>query len=195
MADIIDIDGMRDRLENLDPLLNAIGALLLETTDRAFEEERFGTIPWPERYPGQNSPFINIAGALRDLSTGPRIKARRFNRRPALVDTGRLRGSFRFQVTSDDTVTAGTTVEYAPNHHIPLPSTQPVTEQAKQNLREVIQREGRGPRRGALKKLLFLLKEDSLTTEPAWRPMIGTTDETESDIAELIQEYFAGETL
>ncbi len=191
--DFIDIDDLRDRLENLEPLLNSIGALLLETTETAFEEERFGDIRWPERYAGQADPFINIAGALADLSTGPRIKARRFDRRPALQDTGRLRGSFRFEVTADDTVTAGTTVDYAPTHHIPLISSQPVSAQAKENLKTVIRRDGKGSKRRVLLKLVFLLNEDTLETQVAWRPMVGTTDQTEADIRQLTLDFLSGD--
>ena len=70
------------RARNMEPALKAIGAVLVSQGMRAFETESFGDEEWPERYPGQAEPFINIAGAVADLTAGGRIKARRFQRRP-----------------------------------------------------------------------------------------------------------------
>ena len=62
-----------------------MGAYVVSQAERAFSDQRRGAAEWPER----GTP--NVAGVLMDLQKGPDVKARRFDPRPAGVDTGRLR--------------------------------------------------------------------------------------------------------
>ena len=102
----------RARLENPEPALRAVGALMVAASQLAFRQQRLGDIKWPERYPNQQEPFINIAGMLADLGQGSAIKERRFQRRPALIDRGQLRDSITFAATSKS-VRVGSSKDYA----------------------------------------------------------------------------------
>src|SRR5574343_573527 len=82
-------------------ILKAIGALVKSYAQQCFERQAFGRTQWPERYPNQSEPYINVAGAVQDLSQGPSIKQRRFQRRPAGIDrgfSGGLAGSITYRV-------------------------------------------------------------------------------------------------
>lgn len=68
-------------------LLSVIGPIAVKAVKRNFALQRSPQSgPWPEKYP--NIPFgpryINIAGAISDLEGGPFIKAKRYDKRPAL---------------------------------------------------------------------------------------------------------------
>lgn len=57
---------------------------------QCFSKQAFGKEPWPAKYPFQRSPFLNIAGAVQDLSHSPWVSPDRFVNRPALVASGSL---------------------------------------------------------------------------------------------------------
>lgn len=67
-----------------------MGEYLLSQAARAFQDQQRGGVAWPPRH------VPNIAGILSDLKEAPRIKSRRFDARPAGVDTGQL-GRFSLQ--------------------------------------------------------------------------------------------------
>lgn len=86
-----------------------MGAYVVSQAERAFSDQHRGAAQWPER------GVPNVAGILSDLEKGPNVKARRFDPRPAGVDTGRLR---RFSMSDNYGQTAKgfevfTTVPYA----------------------------------------------------------------------------------
>lgn len=98
-------------------LLKQWGALLKETSQRAFIDQQFDGEPWAPLYGGtQKPPFINIAGALKDFDDGRTApKPNRFQDRPALRDTQTLMNSFSYNV-SGKALDYGTVVEYARVH-------------------------------------------------------------------------------
>lgn len=130
---------LRRGLQNPRRLLKRIGLVLLARAQRAFSEQRLGDVPWLQRGPSQGEPYINVAGALTDLNEGGQIKERRFQRRPALVDTGTLRRSLAegesMSFPDKLTVAVGTTVPYAGVHQKGGQTDPiPVTVEAKQAL-------------------------------------------------------------
>lgn len=204
--------GLAGKLRDLRPALEQIGAALTSISSRAFEEQRLGDVLWDRRYPNQGEPVVNIAGVLSDLNRGSSIKARRFEGRPALSDTGRLAGSIDHEISGSDTVRVGTTVEYAGLMQLGGKSKQPVTETAKKKLAKWIasrqrkakkaRKEARGPSTNPIardvakpdplvKKLRFLLNVDELETSVVARPFLGITDEARQDIPRIIADEVA----
>jgi len=89
-------------LENPKAALTAIGVMMVAESQDAFQQQRHGSVEWPAR----SNP--NVYGILADFAAGKSAPpARRFQDRPALIDTGRLRSSIAFRV-SGKSVTVGT---------------------------------------------------------------------------------------
>lgn len=92
--------------------LSAIGVYLRERARSRFLEQEFGGQQWQER------GVPNIAGIISDIQergrTAANIPARRFDARPALIDTGTLRRSISYRIEDDQlTVTVGSNLPYA----------------------------------------------------------------------------------
>ena len=83
-------------LDNPKAALEQIGVLMVAESQRAFKEQQFGAKKWDQRAP------VNVFGIIADFHIGGRAKPpeRRFDRRPALIDTGAngLLGSIAHQV-------------------------------------------------------------------------------------------------
>ena len=199
---------IRRKLEDPAPILRSIGAKLLADAQRAFRDQQLGEVSWPARYPSQEEPFINIAGALSDLERGPNVRPANFSRRPALMTTGNLARSLSsaskaVSRPSKFSVEIGTTVPYAPIHQWGGESIQNVSETARKNLAKYSRRQRGAARRGkgirgvllaakneAIKKLGFLFSVDQLRTNVAQRPFLGVTDQAEDEIRQIIEEDF-----
>lgn len=184
-------DELRQRLEDPRPALSAIGALLVATSEAAFEKQRMGDVLWPPRYPGMEDPFINVAGALGDLNRGTFVKDRRLEKRPALVDKGLLRKSFTFNVLGLDSVRAGPSgppASYAPQHHFGLDTVQPILPVARETLTKQ-RRKATGQMKEALGALGFIYSLDEMETSVAPRPLVGIPDETAGEIGDLVKEF------
>lgn len=92
--------------------LDRIGVYLRERARSRFQDQSFGGDEWAER------SVPNIAGIISDFQDRGRspsaIPLRRFEARPALIDTGTLRKSIDYRVEDDGaTVTVGTNLPYA----------------------------------------------------------------------------------
>lgn len=120
-------------------LLKQIGQLVVKDCRRAFTDQKLGDIHWEERYPGQKTPKLNVAGALQDFISGRTApKPNRFQVRPALIDEGMrggLQGSITENVISDKTVRVGTNKIYAALHQEGGTSSQTVTRPAQDRIR------------------------------------------------------------
>jgi len=180
------------RLRRPRALLKQMGAMMESASQEAFTLQRLGDIEWPHRYPNQGEPFVNVAGLVSDLNRGATIKERRFQRRPALQDTGQLGASIRSRVVSDDRVEVGTPLERGATHQYGLTSQQPITPEAKKGLSKWLLSDQGRPFQ---KKLSFLLMpaRRTLDTQVVERPFLGITDELEDDMVELIEEVLASE--
>lgn len=191
------------RFRDPTPALKGIGAYLVSQSQRAFALKRLGSERWPTRYPNQPEPFINVAGALADLRTSGKIKARRFDREPVLRDIGALLNGINFRVNSARTVEVGVfgpARNYASIHQYGRESTQPVTQGAKEALAREL-RGARGPSRSeaarvkkadrlaAISKLGFLFSVTSLTTKANVRPFIGITPEVRRELPRIVRDY------
>lgn len=175
-------------------LLRQIGMILLEDSQRAFDEQRFGDKAWPERYPRQKPPRVNVAGIVADFAAGRKTPPkRRFQPRPAGLDTGMLRRSLqsaskaiRPQAWS---VFVGTTVPYAGKFHAGGKSRQTVTSTVKKLLAAFLRKK---KNRIYGQRLGFLFRRSALETKSPARPIVGVTARAEKRINLLIREWFEG---
>ncbi len=191
-----DLPGVKGRIDDLRPALKQMGAIMLATSQKSFADQAYGPERWPERYEGQPDPFINVAGALSDLIRDRKIRDRRFDRRPALVDTGMLRNSLTFGVKGRRSVSVGTTDPKAPKHLFGETSTQIVTDVARKRLTKEYHRFKRqgGDRFDAVKKLGFLHTVSTLDTNIQQRVFLGFFPDLERDLAEIVEDHIVGET-
>lgn len=138
-------------------LLNAIGALIVKESGRAFRLERLGPWRWKNRDETKMNPNWPglIADATRGRSTPP---LERFRAGPVLQDTGLLARSVNHQVIGNDTVEAGVggpAKAYGDKLHAGLPSqTLPLTQSVQRRIGEWIKAARRTLRSlgGALKR-------------------------------------------
>jgi phage gpG-like protein len=168
-------------LENPSAALKAIGALMVAESQGAFKAQRFGGDVWRARGP------VNVFGIIADFHAGKRAPAqRRFQTRPALQDTGRLRMSIAFQV-SGDTVAVGSNLPYAAVHQEGGKSTSaPITEKVQQALWRWLKKQGSDLKA----KLGFLLNKkytgQTLEMTVPKRPFVGITRQTLRDVKEAV---------
>ena len=184
---------IKKALENPAKLLKQIGYILLEDSQRAFDNQAFGEIKWPPRYPRQTSLYANIAGIVRDFSMGKkRPPKRRFENRPAGLDTGVLRRSLQSAAkaigVSGYTVSVGSTVEHAGRFHAGGITRQPITQGIKDLLGKFLRTKfGKQYR----PRLGWLFSKKTLVTKLNPRPIVGITDKAEMRIVQTIQDFLA----
>lgn len=184
------IDEQLADLRNPADALTGIGVLLVSVSQLAFQQQRLGTYIWPERYPGQDGPTLNVAGAISDLNTGSFVKQRRLASRPVLQDVGLLKQSVNLQVIGTDRVRVGATgpaTAYAAKHQLGLIDTVEIQPLARETLTKQ-RRKSTGPMLEALRTLGFIYSVDSITTKIVQRPFVGIPDETAEEIRELVVE-------
>lgn len=141
-----DLVRLAKRIENPAPLLKQMGAMLASDAKASFDRQALGDIAWPERYPGQRAPFINIAGAVADFAVGRKAPlSRRFDARPAGLDTGDTRRRITFAVIPPDGVEVGSTSEQAQRLQSGGESKQPVSADTRARIKAFI---GKGKKRG-----------------------------------------------
>ena len=87
-----------------------VGAIGVSLSQRSFDDQSLGEHIWAARYPDQPAPKVNIAGVVSDLTRGASIKARRFQDRRTLRDTGILQQSIASRIVSDTEVEWGSVV-------------------------------------------------------------------------------------
>lgn len=157
-------------VELLSNLLKRPGAVLarfgtwwVQQMRSAFRTQGRGK-PWaPRRVP-------NYPGALRDLEGGPNIKGRRFDERPALIDTGRLRDSIAWRFLGPARIEGGTTVPYASLQQLGGISTVRITETMRANLAKWLKRRGKkDPEARRSWGWLFNRKGGGIRTEQLFR--------------------------
>lgn len=87
--------------------MKQVGALMKARAQKAFVDQRRGAAEWPAR------GVPNVMGIIADLHAGRVPPARRFEARPAGVDTGQLRASIAFRQVARDAIEVGSVLPYA----------------------------------------------------------------------------------
>lgn len=175
---------------DLSDLLDLVGQRVKESSVEAFRRGGLDT-PWQTQYPNQQpGEFAHLAGALSDLNRGSFPKARRFQDKSPLIDTGTLSRSIAYQQVGASAVEVGTRVPYAATHQFGIKTTQPVTETARGTFARWL-RTQLGKQFGD--RIRHVLDSDVLETQVVARPFLGITKETEKRIRQDVEDYFAGE--
>lgn len=191
----------------IDPLLKATGLYMVGQVQRAFTDQRRGRVAWRER------SVPNLAGIVRDLDEGGEIKSRRWDARPAVIDTGLLRGSIWFRRLTDGTVgiEVGTTVPYARKQQEGGPTTIEIGARAQERIKALlaaIERTGKGKareiraagggkvkgQRGLADALRFLRGRDSFELRIPARPYVTVEPEDIQAIRDMAAKWALRET-
>lgn len=200
---------MQAVLRNPERILNQIGIKLLADAQKAFRNEEFDGEKWPARYPGQKPPYVNIAGLIADFIAGKtKPPARRFQNRPAGVDTKQTKNSLTVgRAISVDplSVTVSSNTDGAIAMSTGGTTVQQITKQVKERLaawmrtakRRIKRRQGDNrPIRdedSAAARLGWLFSKKSLVTKSAVRPFLGLSRKSAAEIVRITGGEFIKE--
>jgi len=159
------------------PLMR-IGAMMTTRSQDAFEDQGRD-----EEWPARITP--NIPGILSDLERGAGVPARRFQPRPAGVDTGRLRNSITWRLVEGAAVEIGTNLPYAALIQWGGEVTIPITGPMKSRLAALIQDDP--DRFGSLEHLLEM---DEWNQRVSRRVFITVTPVDREDIVQIVRDWF-----
>ncbi len=172
---------------DLSRVLKVVGEMAVSDAQSNFDKQSFDGKPWNRRYPNQTPFRINVAGAISDLASGPSVKSRRFQARPAGLDTGNLRASISSKKVGRTSVEVGSALEYADRVNRGGVSSMPITSTVKDNLEIWLKKNKRfRPFIG------YIFKLDALRTNVRARQFIGVTPTLEKDIAKLVELVIEG---
>jgi phage gpG-like protein len=168
-------------LDNPQAALKQIGVLMVAESQRAFKAQQFGAKKWDQRAP------INVFGIIADFTAGKtKPPNRRFDREPALRDTGRLSSSIAYQVQGK-IVEVGTNLEYAAVHQTGGETeSKPLTESVQKKLARWLKKQPTELQ----DRLGWLTDEerrgDTLKQTVPARPFVGITPETRKTITKAL---------
>lgn len=186
------------KLRTPEAALASVGAVVVAQAHEAFERQILGDVIWPERYPKQKEPFINIAPVVQKAGEGRAPTADDFRRRPALGGVqSELSQSIAFEVR-------GNAVEIGSNRQDLKPGLFqfggigriPITDTTRKTLGEWLLTSKGKPSKAKVKgaetttradyakKLAFVFKrgKTELVQAAFARPFVGFTDATFSEV-------------
>lgn len=174
---------MRERLNDPTPILKKIGALLVADSQQSFKSQRLGKIRWRRR------SVPNVAGLVHDFAKGRKApKPRRFNERPALMDTGALSRSISFDVQGTKSVVVGSRLKYAKLHQTGgVSRTERITKEVQSRLADWLKTSS--GKRWADRLGWLLNKKQTGKTHSIRiprRPFLGLTTQTKRYIKKVI---------
>ena len=177
----LDVAPLKDRIANLRPLLTEIGVTLTAKSQESFRKQSYGRSKWA----GRMTP--NVPGIVGDLNRNMNPPKRRFQPRPALVDTGKLRQSISFQVGSKDVV-IGTNLEYAAQQQMGGVSKVRLLKSSRKALSELLRK------RPELRKSLgWLFSKPEFEVKIRPRRFVGYDNEDRESVRELIGKHLEGQ--
>lgn len=175
----------RKNLQNPRKALKQIGVLMVSESHNAFKQQKLGRETWEPRAP------VNVYGIISDFHEGKKEPpARRFERRPALIDTARMRNTIDSDVKGKKMVEVGSNLPYAPVlHHGGKIESKPINGQVQHLLWQWLRKQGQTMKR----KLGWLLnrkfRNEKLEGEVPARPIVGITKQTIEDVQEAVGVY------
>jgi len=175
------VEGWERNLDNPQRALKQVGILLVAAAQEAFADQAHGPTKWKPR------AVPNVYGILADIDAGKTPPGRRFEDRPALVDTGRLRSSISFRLVSAKVVEVGSNLPYADrlNRGGDIESVK-ITEQVQSDLAEWLKTKS-AQIRDSLDWLLSKSRTDTkLEGKVEARPFIGLNRQIRKDILQVV---------
>lgn len=175
------VERIEKKLTDPNAALKQIGVLMVAESQRSFKAQRLGRKKWDQRAP------VNVFGIIADFHAGKRKPAaRRFERRPALRDTGRLASSIAYQVVGR-TVEVGTNLDYAAVHQTGgQTESKPITGTVRSNLWRWLKGQGTELKRRLGWLLNKKFRDETLTQRVPARPFLGITPETRKAISKIV---------
>jgi phage gpG-like protein len=170
------------KLANPSAALKQIGVFMVAESQQAFREQRFGDERWPPR------GVPNVMAIIEDFHAGKREPpARRFERRPALMDTGRLAASIAFRLIGREIVEVGSGLDYAGVQHTGGEvESKTITKDVQRRMWEWLRNES-DERKDQLWWLLSPKRTGTtLKREVPRRPIVGITEQTIEDVREAV---------
>jgi phage gpG-like protein len=175
------VERIEKRLDRPEAALRVVGQVLVAESTGAFRKQAFGRDKWEQRAP------VNVFGILADLAKGGAPKDRRFRRRPALKDTGRLLGSIASRLVGSHVVEVGTNVPYGQVHQTGgTVESEKITQDIQKRLWDWLQKDGKRRRKDLGWLLNRKFRGKRLTTEVPARPFVGITDSARQGIRKTI---------
>jgi len=173
------------------PLLHRIGTFVVSEFMQRIQQQRIGDKPMEARG-SSDQDYANIAGIIRYLQRGqgsPNIPSRYFERRPALVDTGRLRNSITYNIKGGTKIEVGPTVKYAKKQILGESETFPGAGKGgdrtvREGLKRYLKRN-----KDKRKALGWLFSRDEVEIKPKARNFIEPTDDLQRDIQGIIETF------
>lgn len=181
LVDAGSLEYVQANLHDATGLLKSTGALVKAGSAKAFVDQGRPAQTWDARM------VPNVPGLISDFRRSKKPKRRRFQARPALGGTGRLKGSIDFSVVSARKVEIGSNLDYASIQHFGLESeSDEITEKMQSNLWAWL----KGPGSEWKADLGWLLNSKytgtTITIKVRARPIIDITEQDQEDLYELI---------
>lgn len=172
----------KEACANPRPALKQIGALMVAESQRAFREQKHGADAWDAR------AAVNVYGIIADFAQGrSKPPQRRFERRPALSDTGRLRRSIAYRTASQRSVIVGSNLPYAATHQYGgRIESEVITPSLRRALWKWLKKQDAGLKRQLGWLLNKKFQGERLSGEVEARPFVGVTRRTKRDILETV---------
>ncbi len=162
-------------------ILDGLGALLVGQFQASWRQQKSpGGKPWPARM------VPNVAGVVADLNKNGNPKSRRFDARPAVVDTGKLRNSLSWS-TEGGVLRVGTNVSYASTHNEGGSTTHTLTPVGRRKLAMWLRRD----RRRRVHGLGWLFGKPSFTVKARKRPFVEIGPAQRRTIREHVEQEIA----
>jgi phage gpG-like protein len=192
-------------------IMKGMGGVALAYAQNCFTRQSLGSQVWPERYPKQSAPKVNVAGIVSDFLNGRASPAsNRFEARPAGIDSGKLKRSLtpsKALTMSGFSVTVGSVEKHASAVQFGGKSEQEITPGVVDLLNDYMRKSRKrvkgfkrrstpiNKKDAAIQRLGFLFglhkKGKKLVTESAPRPYLGVTTELEDKLVQFVIDEFS----
>jgi phage gpG-like protein len=179
------LEGLQKAARDPRPLLDAVGLYLTGRAQAAFREQRRGGVAWPAR------SVPNRAGVVEDLRAGRTPPERRWDPRPAGIDTGRLRGSIAHRVEGASVV-VGSNLPYASDVQRGATRSLSIDGTVRAGLANWLRGLSGDRKKQARASFGWLFRAGSLTVTTPPRPFLGVDDDDRRKVTALARSYFSG---
>lgn len=163
-------------------LLQAVGLMMVGRSQRAFTDQGRDGAWSPRAVP-------NRVGVILDLQEGRNPPERRWDARPAGIDSGRLRSSIAFKVQGARVV-VGSSLPYASDVQRGSSKTIPLDRSTKHALAAWIRGLGGARKTQAQRAFGPLFRQSSLSVVVPPRPFLVLTQDDRRDILALAKRFF-----
>lgn len=151
---------LKDNLRRPEEAGKQIGTLMVRVSNKSFREQALGELAWKPRSvfvkDARGTRYLaNVAGIISDFRRGSTPPARRFEPRPALIDTKTLQNSVAYRLEMEEgrcTIVTGTVQPYASTHFHGGEVSQEITPATKDAMRAWIETKTGGASRAEKKR-------------------------------------------